>query len=90
MATCHVSYLDTEGLRHRVEVQAESLYEAAVLALRAFREHDCQPVGMKELEIEIRTSTTHTVTVQKVHQWLTGGAKNPKDALMKERLRALL
>lgn len=90
MAICNVSYLDTEGLRHKVEVQAESLYEAAVLALRAFREHDCEPVGMRELEVEIRSSITHTVTVQKVHQWLTGGAKHPKDAVMKDRLRALL
>jgi len=26
MARCIVSYLDTEGLRHTVEVEAESLY----------------------------------------------------------------
>jgi len=38
-----VSYLDSEGLRHTVEVEAESLYEAAVLAMRLFKQHDCEP-----------------------------------------------
>jgi hypothetical protein len=38
---CTVSFSDHEGIRHSVHVPAESLYEAAVLALRVFREHDC-------------------------------------------------
>jgi hypothetical protein len=90
MARCIVSYLDISGLRHTVEVDAESLYEAAVLALRIFKQHDCEPVGMSNLDIEIRSSVTHTVSVRKVHSWLNGGARTPKEALTKERLRALL
>jgi hypothetical protein len=45
MALCIVSYVDTEGLRHTVEVEAESLYEAAALAVRTFKQHDCEPLG---------------------------------------------
>jgi hypothetical protein len=90
MARCIVSYLDISGLRHTVEVNAESLYEAAVLALRTFKQHDCEPVGMNNLEIEIRSSVTHTVSVRKVHSWLNGGARTPKEAVTKERLKALL
>jgi hypothetical protein len=90
MATCIVSYLDTSGIRHTVEVEAESLYEAAVLAIRTFKEHDCEPMGMNKLEVEVRHSITHTLTVTKLHDWLNGGAKSPKDAVLKERLRALL
>jgi hypothetical protein len=30
--TCRVSFTDSEGLRHSVDVQAETLYEAAALA----------------------------------------------------------
>lgn len=90
MAVCIVSYLDTDGLRHTVEIEAESLYEAAVRAIRTFREHGCEPRGMNKLEVEIRSSVTHAVTVEKVHSWLNGGAKTPKEAVMKERLRALL
>jgi len=71
-------------------VEAESLYEAAVLAVRGFKRHDCEPVGMNELEIEVRSSITHTLTITRLHQWLNGGAKTPKEAVTKEKLRALL
>lgn len=90
MASCVVSYVDIEGLRHSVEVEADSLYEAAVFALRTFREHECEPGQASKLEVEIRSSVTHTVTLKKIHDWLQGGAKTPKEAVMKERLRALL
>ncbi|MFN2532912.1 MAG: hypothetical protein ABR555_16610 [Pyrinomonadaceae bacterium] len=90
MAYCIVSYVDIEGLRHTVEVEAESMYEAAVLAIRTFKQHSCEPQEMSKLEVEIRSSITHSVTVQKVHSWLNGGAKTPKDAVIKQRLRDLL
>jgi hypothetical protein len=90
VASCVVSYLDTEGLRHNVEVEAESLYEAAVLAIRTFRQHDCEPGQVSTLEVEVRSSVIHTVTPKKIYEWLNGGAKSPKEAVMKERLRALL
>ncbi|MGI8835327.1 MAG: hypothetical protein ACR2H4_01670 [Pyrinomonadaceae bacterium] len=90
MASCVVSYLDTSGIRHTVGLEAESLYEAAALALRAFRQHDCDPGVMGKLEVEIRSSVTHTLTVQRLETWLSGGAKSPKEAVMKERLQELL
>ena len=90
MALCVVSYLDPSGIRHTVELDASSLYEAAALALRTFRAHQCEPGEMGKLEVEIRSSVTHTLTVQRLQTWLNGGAKSPKEAVMKERLRALL
>jgi hypothetical protein len=90
MAACIVSFLDTEGLRHSVEVEAESLYEAAVLAMRTFKEHDCEPGLVSKLEVEIRSSIVHTVTPKKVREWVTGGSRSPKETVLKERLRALL
>lgn len=90
MATCVVSYLDTSGIRHTVEVDAQSLYEAAVLAIRVFREHDCEPREANRLEIEVRSSVVHTLTIRKIHDWLNGGAKTPKEAVTKQRLRGLL
>jgi hypothetical protein len=90
MASCVVSYVDIEGLRHSVEVEADSLYEAAVIAVRTFREHQCEPGHGSKIEVEIRSSVTHTVTLKKIHDWLRGGARTPKEAVMKERLRALL
>jgi hypothetical protein len=90
MASCVVSYLDTEGLRHTVEVDAESLYEAGVLAIRTFRHHNCEPGRASQLEVEVRSSVTHTITPGRIHDWLNGGARTPKEAITKERLRALL
>ena len=90
MATCIVSYLDTSGIRHTVELEADSLYEAAAVALRTFKEHGCEPGPLGKLEVEIRSFVTHTLTVQRLHTWLNGGAKSPKEAVLKERLRELL
>jgi hypothetical protein len=35
--TCLVSFTDTEGIRHAVEVAVSSLYESAALAIGEFR-----------------------------------------------------
>jgi hypothetical protein len=90
MPRCLVSYLDTSGIRHSVEVEANSLYEAAVLAIKVFRQHDCEPREANQLEIEVRSSVVHTLTIRKIHDWLNGGAKTPKEAVTKERLREML
>ena len=90
MAKCFVSYLDLSGIRHQVEVDAGSMYEAAVLAVKAFREHDCEPAQLSQLEIEIRTAVTHTLTVKKLNEWLNAGARTPKEVVMKDRLRELM
>lgn len=90
MAVCIVSFLDTSGIRHSVEIEAESLFEAAVLAVKTFRDHECPPGEITKLDVEIRSSVTHQVTLKKVRQWLNSSAKTPKDAVMKDKLRNLL
>lgn len=90
MATCIVSFLDISGIRHAVEVQADSLYEAVVLGVNAFREHNCEPGDIRPIDVEVRKSVTHTITLKKVTEWLNGGARSPKEAVTKERLRELL
>jgi hypothetical protein len=90
MAQCIVSFVDLDGVRHSVEVQADGLYEAAVLALCGFRKHELEPGGLAQLEIEVRSSVTHMVTVTKVREWLKRGVRTPKEAVLKERLRALM
>ena len=90
MACCIVSYLDDSGVRHTVEVQAESLFQAVVLAVRTFRQHDCEPSDTRKLDVEIRSSVTHTVTLARVRQWVQGGARSPKEAIVKQQLKELL
>jgi hypothetical protein len=63
MAACIVSFVDLDGVRHSVEVQADGLYEAAVLGLSALRKHDLNPGGLTELEVEVRSCVKHTLTV---------------------------
>jgi hypothetical protein len=90
MAACRVSYVDFDGFRHSVELEAGSLYEAAILAVSAFRDHDYEPGDLTNLEVEIRTAVPHTVTLKKARSWVEGGSKSPKEAIVKDRLRALL
>ena len=88
--SCIVSFVDHDGLRHSVEVQAESMFEAAALAIRTFRAHDCPPGQASQLEVEVRSSVTHVVTLSKLEQWIAGGAKSPNEAVMKKKLAGIL
>jgi hypothetical protein len=47
--TCTVSFTDTDGLRHSVNVQAATLCEAVA---RAFREHQRVPTPVSAFEVE--------------------------------------
>jgi hypothetical protein len=90
MAACIVSFVDLDGIRHSVEVEADGLYEASVLGLCAFRKHELDPGGLIELEVEMRSSVKHTLRVSKVLEWLQRGVRTPKEAVLKNRLRTLL
>lgn len=89
--TCTVSFTDHEGLRHSVNVEADTLYESVALAVRAFRDHDCAPGPMSQMEVEVRSpSVTHMVSLKKVETWLQLSAKSPSDKIVKERVKGLL
>ena len=90
MALCIVSFVDLDGVRHSVEVEADGLYEASVLGLYAFRKQDLDPGGLTQLEVKVISAVTHTLTVTKVREWLQRGVRSPKEAVLKERLRTLL
>ena len=88
---CTVSFTDTEGFRHSVEVQAASLYEAVGLAIQAFRGHDCAPGSAALLEIEVcGPQVKHAVNILRVREWANGAARSPREKLVKERLKGLL
>jgi hypothetical protein len=88
---CTVSFTGPDGIRHSVNVEAETLYEAVALAVRAFREHDCAPGPASTLEVEARSpSVTHTVSMRKVEEWLSGASKSPSETLVKERLKGIM
>ena len=90
---CIVSYTDAHGIKHSVDVTAESLFEAAVLGVKRLRAGDWNdPPGQSaRLEIEVRhPGVTHTVTLQQVARWLNGASGSPAESMKKVHLRDLL
>ena len=91
---CLVSFTDTEGIEHTVRVPAESLYEAAIEAMAAFRHSVLaeMPFGpATRLTIRVKApEEEHTVTVGKVLSWLDGGALSPNEQVKKNRLKERL
>jgi hypothetical protein len=84
----------SEGIEHTVRVPAESLYEAAVEAITAFRRGVLaeMPFGPNtRLTIRVKApEEEHTVTIAKVLSWLDGVASSPNEKLKKNRLRERL
>ena len=90
---CAVSFTDIRGIRHSAEVEAESLYEAAVQGIRRLNQDPwIERIGpATKLDIEVREpATKHTLTVEQVERWLAGTTKNPTEATKKKKLKLLL
>jgi hypothetical protein len=92
--TCLVTLTDSRGIRHSVEVTAESLFEAGVLAVSAFRKAGWveEPPGVaSRLEIEVREpAMKHTVTLAQLQRWANGATRSPAERIRRERMRQLL
>lgn len=92
-AVCSVPFKDERGIRHTVEVEAESLFEAAILAVRAFRKAEwISNVGpAMPLEVEVRApATKHTMTLIQVERWLDESVNSPNEMVKKAKLKELL
>jgi hypothetical protein len=93
LRTCTVCFVGPSGVRHSVEVTAESVYGAAALGVSALRNSgwvDAIAPGT-ELEIQVREPATfHRLTVRQIHRWCNGVAVSPDETLKKRRLKQLL
>ena len=94
LKTCIVTFTDLEGTRHSVEVVADSLFEAAALALKAMTLADFiepNPGPASRFEIQVRPPVvTHSVTVGQVRRWIESGSSDPRIAIKKSRLAEML
>ena len=93
LRTCTVSFTGPSGVRHSVEVIAESIYEAAALGVSALKNSGWAGtlVPGTELEVEVREpATCHRLTVQQIRRWCDGVAASPDETLKKRRLKQLL
>jgi len=90
---CIVSFTDSEGIRHSVEITATTLYEAAALAINEFRRcgfTSNAPGPATRLTVAVKTpATSHEVQWGKIEAWLQSAGK-PNEQGMKGRLRELL
>jgi hypothetical protein len=90
--TCVVSFLSPSAVTHSVEVQAESLYEAAALGLsRLRRDGWIEGLGpATKLEIQVREpATTHVLSVQQLQRWVNGTSSSPVETLRRAKLKHL-
>ena len=91
---CEVSFQDAAGMRRSVEVSASSLNEAAVQALKVFRESEMVegllPGPAANLTVTVRALESHQTKVMEVEAWLSTQGKTPRDQALKTRLRELL
>jgi hypothetical protein len=91
--TCSVSFVDLRGIRHSIDVEADSLYEAAVLGIRRLSDDPwIEKIGAATvLDIEVRQpSIKHAITLQQVERWLAGATTNPTEASKKAKLKMML
>ena len=93
LRTCTVSFTGPSGIRHSVEVTAESIDEAAALGVSALKNSgwtDAVSPGT-ELEVQVREpATCHRLTVQQIRRWCDGVAVSPDETLKKRRLKQLV
>jgi hypothetical protein len=90
---CAVSFTDVRGIRHSADVEAESLFEAAVQGIRRLNQDPwIERIGPgTKLEIDVREpAARHVLTVEQVERWLAGSTTNPTEATKKKKLKLLL
>ena len=88
-----MSFLDVRGIRHVAEVQAESLYEAAILGMRVFKADPwIERVGPATVfDVEVREPCTkHAITLQQIERWLDGATTSPNEGVKKAKLKNLM
>jgi hypothetical protein len=93
LRACTVSFVGPGGVRHAVEVTAESLYEAAIVGVSLLQQEgwaDAIAPGTA-IDIQVRApATTHSVTVAQLRRWCEGVAASPEEILRKRKLSAIL
>jgi hypothetical protein len=70
---CRVSFVDSDGVLHGVDVDAESLYEAVAVAVASLREDDVspsQPGLMTEFTVAVyKPPVEHKIRLNQVMKW---------------------
>lgn len=85
---CKVTFRDLDDIEHSVTVHAETTLDAAALALTRLREQQFIRGELADpITVELVTATRHTVSLQKVTNWMACPGRNPKEETLKRRGR---
>jgi hypothetical protein len=92
---CRVSFTDSNGVLHGVDVDAESLYEAVAIAVAQLREDDVSPSDhgpMTEFTVAVyKNPTEHKIRLAQVLKWSEPTTKEgPAGITERQRVRQLL
>ena len=93
LRTCTVTFTGPSGVRHSVDVTADSVYEAAALGLSVLKKDRWVDTVAPGAEIEIRVQSpavSHRITMRQILRWCDGVAASPGETLRKQRLKQLL
>ena len=89
-----VRVIDLGGIHHSVEVEADSLFEAAARGIAALKRADWMEtpfVAALRVEVDIAAPiVTHRLTLGQIYRWLDGTTKSPSELTRKKKLRELL
>jgi hypothetical protein len=92
---CRVSFTDSEGVLHGVDVDAGSLYEAVAIAVAQLRDDDISPTfpgPMTEFTVAVyRNPTEHRIRLSQVSKWAEHTTRDgPAGITKRQRVRTLL
>ncbi len=91
MRSCRVSVTGLDGVTHSVDVQASSLFEAASVALTAFRQEPSWATEALTANARFRVELQHSPTVRDVplkaiEQWRRSPTTSPRDYVLKRKV----
>jgi hypothetical protein len=90
---CTVGFQSPSGVSHSVDVEADSLYEAAGLGLARLKKDGwIEGLGpATRLEIHVREpGSHHSLSVRQLQKWIDSVNPSPADTLKKAKIKHLL
>ncbi len=60
LRSCSISYGDADGIKHSIDVTAETLYDAAILGMKAMMVAGWRNVPNLEIEVLVRAAEIHS------------------------------
>jgi hypothetical protein len=94
LRVCSVSFTSPSGVRHSVDVEAETLYVAAGLGLARLKASGwVEGLGPGDEVRDPRSgsrATSHVITVERLKRWVNGVTVSPAETLRRAKVKALI